>query len=243
MPSLLGVRVDAITNQEAIERCRAWLLANSAVIAAELPKVVFTPNPEILVYAAKHQSFRTALNQSNLSIPDGTGLVWLARPKLPERVTGTDLMLNLLGIMEQADQLVGFVLRRDGLSTSKQLAQALHLRWPKLRHQIIYADEVFTVTPSARAPVLICVALGCPDQETWCLTQRNQSATTTRLLLTVGGGVDFLTGTARRAPGFFRKLGLEWLWRVALQPKRIRRILTATIVFPWYVLTKPNKTS
>ncbi|EKD42901.1 MAG: hypothetical protein ACD_72C00537G0001 [uncultured bacterium] len=240
MPKILGVQIDAVTPRAAYERCQSWLLESSTITG---PKVVFTPNPEIITYATKHPEFKSVLAQADLAIPDGIGVVWLARPKLPERVTGTDLMIELLALAEKANLGVGFVLRQQGLSNKTQLAAALKLRWPNLKYQIIYHEETFALNESTQPLKLICVALGCPEQEQWCNAQRHGYLSSARVLLTVGGGVDFLTGQFLRAPSFFRKLGLEWLWRLFVQPQRWRRILTAIIIFPWYVWTKSNKES
>lgn len=234
MPTLLGVRIDHVTKKQALERCQQWLV--DADVSA---KFVVTPNPEILVYAALHPDIRAILNQADLALADGSGVVWLAQPKLPERVTGTDVMYDLLGFIEQQQLTVGFVLRPDGLSTKEQLAVGLQKHWPALSCQIIYATEEFT----SQTPTLIFVALGCPAQEEWWASHKTKLPTVTRLVMTVGGGVDFITGQTKRAPSFFRTIGLEWLWRLAWQPRRWHRILTATIIFPWYVLTRTNKNS
>lgn len=242
MSTILGVRIDSVTKKEALERCQQWLLRADAGA-----KFVATPNPEILVYATQHPNIRSILNQADLLLADGSGVVWLAKPKPPERVTGTDVMFDLLTFMEQHHLEVGFVLRLNGLSTKEQLAAALQCHWPALNYQIIYSNERFASTtlvseptPNPTAPVSIFVALGCPAQEDWWAKNKLNLPTTTHLVMTVGGGVDFLTGQAKRAPSFFRTVGLEWLWRLVRQPRRWRRILTATIVFPWYVWTRKN---
>jgi N-acetylglucosaminyldiphosphoundecaprenol N-acetyl-beta-D-mannosaminyltransferase len=233
MPEILGVRVDPVTMTVALQQCWDWLkLVNTG------PKVVFTPNPEILVYAEQHQDFKHILNQSDLAIADGAGLVRLSGGALPERVTGTDLMQAVLNELNQRPQPVGFILQPHGLTNRELLTATLQRRWPNLIAQIIYSDE--SVTSRTLNAAAVFVALGCPAQEHWCIAQRAQLPHT-RLLMTVGGGVDFLTGQARRAPSFFRVVGLEWLWRVARQPSRWRRILTATIIFPWYVWTRSRK--
>lgn len=235
MPQILGVRIDAVTQKAACERCQTWLTRCGD---ATRPHLVFTPNPEILVYAARQPEFKKVLAQADLTVPDGIGIVWLAKPRLPERVTGTDLMIELLNFIEQTGLTVGFVLNKLGLSNKEGLAKAVQQRWPKLKYQIIYPEEIFTPTSNLVLPELICVALGCPEQEQWCIQQSKGALAGARLFLTVGGGVDFLTGQLQRAPSFFRKLGLEWLWRLLMQPKRWRRILTAVIIFPWYVWTR-----
>lgn len=253
MSTILGVRIDNLTKKEALAHCQRWLIGtDTAATATETTgaKFVVTPNPEILVYATHHPNIRAILNQADLVLADGSGVVWLAKPKLPERVTGTDIMFDLLSFAELQHIAVGFVLRPDGLSTKQQLADTLQHRWPALQYQIIFPTEqivggTYTSDPEPKpgldAPILVFVALGCPAQENWWVQHRTKLPLATRLVITVGGGVDFLTGQAKRAPSFFRKIGLEWLWRLALQPHRWRRILTATIVFPWYVFIRTSK--
>jgi N-acetylglucosaminyldiphosphoundecaprenol N-acetyl-beta-D-mannosaminyltransferase len=82
---------------------------------------------------------------------------------------------------------------------------------------------------------VLLVAFGVPKQDFW-ITRHAAQLTNVRIAIGVGGAFDYLSGRIRRAPAVFRRMGLEWLWRVVQEPRRIPRILNATVVFLWTVL-------
>ena len=91
-------------------------------------------------------------------------------------------------------------------------------------------DETVEVIRSA-APTIVLVGLGAPKQERW-IERHADAFPSVRIMIGVGGAFDMWAGSKRRAPRAFRTLGLEWLWRLALEPRRLPRILRATVVFP-----------
>jgi N-acetylglucosaminyldiphosphoundecaprenol N-acetyl-beta-D-mannosaminyltransferase len=91
-------------------------------------------------------------------------------------------------------------------------------------------DETVDVIRSA-APTIVLVGLGAPKQERW-IERHADAFPSVRIMIGVGGAFDMWAGSKRRAPRAFRALGLEWLWRLALEPRRLPRILRATVVFP-----------
>lgn len=224
MPTILGLPISQLTAAQTLEQCIAWLDTVG-------PKLIFTPNPEIAVYAARHPEYATVLKTANLLIPDGMGLYLAARSQLTERVTGVDLMLQLIKYAQTHHRRVGFILRRDGLSTQEMVQTALSQKYPQLGYNVYYEDEV---EAGALKVDFLFVGLGFPHQEEWCCNER-QNLTQVKVILAVGGGIDYLTGQQRRAPGFLRVIGLEWLWRLGRQPWRLKRIITATIIFPWLI--------
>lgn len=211
--TMLGVEITASTQLQAEQLIQTWLGERPAQ-----PKVIFTPNPEIIVYAQAHPDYQALLNTGDLNLPDGTGVVWLSQRQLPERITGSDLLSCLLAQAKHRHLTVGAVLKPTGLSSASDLP-----------------DMMVTHDQFATVPDIVVVALGFPEQERW-VQQHLASLGGCRLVMTVGGGIDFLTGKQQRAPLLFRRLGLEWLWRWLHQPWRWRRIVTATIVFPYLVL-------
>jgi len=82
---------------------------------------------------------------------------------------------------------------------------------------------------------ILFVALGAPKQEKW-IVENLKLMPSVKLVMGVGGAFDFMAGRARRAPKFLRAIGLEWLWRLFCQPRRIIRIFKAVVVFPWLVI-------
>jgi N-acetylglucosaminyldiphosphoundecaprenol N-acetyl-beta-D-mannosaminyltransferase len=91
-------------------------------------------------------------------------------------------------------------------------------------------DETLDVIRSA-APTIVLVGLGAPKQERW-IARHADAFPSVRIMIGVGGAFDMWAGSKRRAPRAFRALGLEWLWRLALEPRRLPRTLRATVVFP-----------
>jgi N-acetylglucosaminyldiphosphoundecaprenol N-acetyl-beta-D-mannosaminyltransferase len=88
---------------------------------------------------------------------------------------------------------------------------------------------------AAAGPEIIFVALGHPKQEKW-VNEHQNSLPSVRLFMGCGGALEFIAGTTKRAPLWMRRIGFEWLWRLAIEPKRIKRIINAVIVFPLTVL-------
>ncbi|EKD78824.1 MAG: hypothetical protein ACD_41C00257G0009 [uncultured bacterium] len=211
--ALLGVRLSTQTITTTTQQIDRWLADHP-----KTPKIVYTPNPEILVYAYHHPDYLTILNQADLTLPDGIGVVWLSQGNIPERITGTDILKKIVEKSNNQDYSIGVVLRKTGLSQPSDLPG-----------MIVTHDRFETV------PDVVVVALGFPEQEQW-VHDHLAALAGCRLVMTVGGGIDFLTGKQRRAPLLFRRLGLEWLWRLFHQPWRWRRIVTATIIFPYLVL-------
>lgn len=227
---ILGLRISPSSADQVFDLCRQWLAATPAATSVTAnPKIIFTPNPEIAVYAYRHPEYKQIVQSADLLIPDGIGLYLAARGALPERVTGVDLMMRLLTYAEQQGITVACILNRQGLSSPADIEQAMRREYPKLKCMAVYADA-----PAAVTAQLILVGLGFPAQEYWCDEHRT-TLPNAKILLAVGGSLDYLTRRQTRAPGFLRIVGLEWLWRVVHQPWRLSRILTATIIFPWLV--------
>ena len=222
--SIFDMPIHCLTEGEASSQLVSVLERSSGN-----PYIVYTPNPEILVYGKRHPDYRAIIQQANLLLPDGQGIVWASRGALKHRVTGTDIMLRLLAHANTEHLRVAVVLKPDGLSSIRETENVIKLHYPNCD---------LTVTSSelpGKQYDIVFVALGFPDQERW-IAKRRHTLPGTKLMLAVGGGIDFLTGKQARAPLFFRRLGLEWLWRLIRQPRRIKRIFTAVIIFPWYIM-------
>ena len=211
--ALLGIEMNPMTIPAVHQLVMNWLTDQP-----DQPKVIYTPNPEIIVYAQSHPEYAKILNVGDLNIADGTGVVRLSQGHLPERITGTDVLEFIVAQAKQLHLTIGAVLKPTGLSVRKDLPDMVttHDRFPQI-------------------PDVVVVALGFPEQEQW-VHDHLAELSGCRLIITVGGGIDFLTGKQHRAPLLFRRLGLEWLWRLIWQPWRWRRILTAIVIFPYLVL-------
>jgi N-acetylglucosaminyldiphosphoundecaprenol N-acetyl-beta-D-mannosaminyltransferase len=222
---VLGVRIDDVTYPEALDVLRQALASRS-------PLVVTTPNPEFIMAARRDPSFRAILNRSGLNIPDGIGLVLAARlagDRLREHVQGTDLVLLLAEESATAGHR-WFLLGGWG-DVAERAARALVERFPGLQVAGAApgspaADQdarTWALIQAAGRVDVLLVAYGAPGQELWMA--RNVAALGVPVAIGVGGVLDFISGRVRRAPGWVRALGLEWLFRLLVQPRRWRRQL------------------
>ncbi|MAF20811.1 MAG: hypothetical protein CMI55_03970 [Parcubacteria group bacterium] len=213
---ILGVRVDNLTINQVLEKIEGFL-------ADGRQHYIVTLNPEFLVKAQKDQSFKQILNQADLALPDGIGLIfaaWFLGQSLKQRIAGVDLMEK---ICQKAAQNGWPVCLIGGQSDIAQKAGAnLKKKYPGL--------EI-----NQNNPKILFVALGAPKQEKW-IVENLKNIPSVKLAIGVGGSFDFISGQVRRAPRLIRFLGLEWLWRLMRQPWRIKRIFRAIIIFPWLVL-------
>lgn len=222
---VLGIRVDDVTYAEALD-----VLLNA--IAARVPHVVTTPNPEFVMLARRDAAFRAALQRSALNIPDGIGLVLAARlagERLRAHVQGTDLVLMLAADSAKAGHR-WFLLGGEG-DVAVRAGLALTAQFPGL--SVVGAapgsphpeDDVKTrELIRAAAPVdVLLVAYGAPKQELWL--DRNLAALQIPVGIGVGGVFNYLSGAATRAPLWIRRLHFEWLHRLITQPWRWRRQL------------------
>jgi N-acetylglucosaminyldiphosphoundecaprenol N-acetyl-beta-D-mannosaminyltransferase len=224
--TLLGVPVSAITYAEWLDRIGGWV----AESARRLHHVC-TVNPEMLMIAQSDPNFRHILQRADLTVPDGVGLLWAARRRgqpLPERVTGSD---GVPLIAERAAR-EGWRLFLLGAApgVADRAAEVLRARYPDLIIAGIYSGS-----PSAQEEADICarvnasqadvlfVAYGAPEQDKWIA--RNSPRLRAAMAMGVGGSLDFVAGVLPRAPLWMQRAGLEWLYRLYLQPWRIKRML------------------
>jgi N-acetylglucosaminyldiphosphoundecaprenol N-acetyl-beta-D-mannosaminyltransferase len=219
---ILGISFHRTTLQEAV---------SAACSAKEEghPFLICTPNPEIVEIAHEDKDLRTILNQADLVVPDGIGIVIASRilgRSLPERVAGIDLALRLLEVGGQKGWRV-YLLGTDD-DTVAEAAGALTRDFPGLlvagyHHGYFSPGEAYAVSAAVRdaSPDLVLVGMGSPRQEYWlrdygrfvgpCIVQ------------TVGGSLDVFAGKVKRAPSWVKRLGMEWFYRLLLDPKRIGR--------------------
>jgi len=232
---IMGIPFDKVTLDSALTLLLEKLADNTRGF------FVATPNPEMLLAARKNETFRKILQKTDLNIPDGTGIIWAAKhhaTPLPERVTGTDLMQALChkvmpdtrifllgaapGVAKKAARKLKEQKRLNIVGTFSGLADP---------HDDLNLQKIINNT----RPDLLFVAFGAPKQEFW-LARNLPHLPTVKLAMGVGGAFDFIAGVRSRAPAWMRRAGLEWLYRLFQQPKRIIRIFNATIRFPLTIL-------
>lgn len=234
--NILGVRVHALEINAVIARLDGY-------ISSGQPHHLVTVNPEYLVQAQALPDFKTVLNQADLGVADGVGLVWAGRLLgygSPSRVAGVDLIEHLAGARHYSLFLLG---GEPGVADAA--AAALTERHPGLVIAGTFVgspsiDEEATIIDRVRAarPDVLLVAYGAPHQDLWIY--RNLQALGVPLAAGVGGSFDFISGRVARAPEWMRRAGLEWLFRLITQPWRWRRMLRLPL-FAWLVLQQRTR--
>ncbi len=229
---ILGVRVDCVDMAGAVD-------AIARLVAEPGPtRLVATVNPEFVMRARTDGEFREALDSAELCLADGIGVVWaMRRQGCPqyERVPGSDLVPQLARLCARRGWRPFLLGSRPGVA--EQAARRLEADNPGLNVAGTYAgspwpaaDEEALRRIAAARPDLLLVAYGAPQQELWIA--RNRSRLCVPVAIGVGGTFDFLAGRVPRAPVWLRRVHLEWLWRLAVQPSRMRRMA----VLPAYAL-------
>jgi N-acetylglucosaminyldiphosphoundecaprenol N-acetyl-beta-D-mannosaminyltransferase len=220
---IFGIRVDAVDSDEAVARVMDMALADRA-------SYVVTPNVEIVMAARLDGELKRALNGSDFSVGDGVGLVWasrvLGRP-LPERVSGIDLMMDVLSDAPKHGLRVFLLGSTQEIvdAAAKRIRSAMNTEVSGLHHGFFSPEEEPEIVDSIlRArPHIIFVGMGSPRQELFMA--RNVGLIGRGVMVAVGGSFDVISGAKRRAPSLLRKLGLEWMFRLICEPRRFRRMV------------------
>jgi N-acetylglucosaminyldiphosphoundecaprenol N-acetyl-beta-D-mannosaminyltransferase len=243
--SIFGVRLDEVASVQELRGICGEFLDGTRTAR------VFTPNPEILLHARSNPAYAEVLRSADLALADGTGITvvgLLRRGRVVRRWPGVDLGAMLLRLAAERGTSVGFV---GGTRTVAARAAA---RWrsslPGLELRTFGAGLEFDETGATRSdedearlvetiaaaePAILLVALGAPKQERW-IARHADDFPTVRIMAGVGGSLDMWAEELPRAPQAFRNLGLEWAWRLFLEPSRWRRVVRATLVFPAHAL-------
>ena len=238
--SILGVPIHDVTIEETLALIDQF-------VREGVPRQICTVNPEFIMLAQKDLEFKQILDRSALNLPDGIGVVWaaqrLGRP-VRERVAGSDLV----GMLADRAQTTGWRIFLLGAAegVAEQAAIILRERYPQTHIVGTYAGsprpedeaEIAVRIRSSGANVLL-VAYGAPKQDKWIA--RNLEHTGVAVAMGIGGSLDFIVGTQKRAPRWMQRVGLEWLYRLVREPWRWRRQL-ALPKFVWHVLFVKRET-
>jgi N-acetylglucosaminyldiphosphoundecaprenol N-acetyl-beta-D-mannosaminyltransferase len=221
---LLGVAVDRVDLEGAIARIDDF-------VREGVPRQVVTVNPEFVIAARRDRRFRRVLNAADLAVADGVGIVWAANllgDRLRERVGGVEVVECLAARAARAGHRLYLLGAEEGVAA--EAARRLELRHPGLSVAGTFAgsprpqDEAGIRERILEAhPDVLLVAFGAPAQEFWIA--RNLQRLGVPVAIGVGGAFDYLAGRASRAPVWLQRAGLEWLYRLARQPWRWRRML------------------
>ncbi|SDK96306.1 WecB/TagA/CpsF family glycosyltransferase [Natronincola ferrireducens] len=220
---ILDVPIDATTQGEALNQLKLFLEGNTL-------KKVYTPNPEIVMVAQEDQELLRILQEADLVLPDGIGLIIASKMKglgLKERVTGVDTMDRLLSYCGAKGKSIYFLGSKPGVAeiASKNIEEKYRgIKIAGFHHGYFKEEdepEIVEDINGSGADVLF-VCLGAPKQEKWI--DKHKEKLNCRLAMGVGGSIDVYAGTVKRAPLVFQKVGLEWFYRLVKEPWRIKRM-------------------
>jgi N-acetylglucosaminyldiphosphoundecaprenol N-acetyl-beta-D-mannosaminyltransferase len=246
---VLGISITNASKKEILEEIQKYLSQTGRKV--QKPLKIFTPNTEQLVFAQNNADFAGILNQADITLPDTVGVVWashfLTKNPLKKVIPGVEFMEELVQLAENRHVAVGLIGGRRGLAVETldcllQKHKKLSDSWAEDGPEIPIPYQANTTYISGLAKRIIdtktkivFVAFGPPKQEYFIEDLAKALGSHTVVLMAVGGSFDIISGRLRRAPVLMRRLGLEWFWRLMLEPWRIRRQL-ALIEFVWLVL-------
>ncbi len=234
---VLGVSVDAVQIPDVIGLMEHWIVSRSACHF-----IAFTGMHGI-TEAQRDHSLKQMLNSANLVVADGMPLVWLGRwsgCKMRRRVYGPELMETFC---RQTGPLYRHYFYGGGPGVADRVAEILKLRYG-VRTVGTYSPPFRPLTDEekvevdrriqAAAPDVVWVGLSTPKQERWMFEHRSRLVVP--VLAGVGAAFDFIAGTAKQAPAWMQENGLEWLFRLTHQPRRLwRRYIVLGSKFAWNV--------
>ena len=198
---------------------------------------IVTPNPELLVMASKDEKYKSVLNGAKLALPDGIGVMIAAQllgTSLKQRIHGVDLVETLCNHVSNRPITVGFL--GAGPNVAERASECLVKKYPGLKVGLV-AQEWSEGLKDNKVDIFL-VAFGSPKQEMWIAS--NLSILPAKVIIGVGGAFDFISGRVPRAPMLLRSIGLEWLFRLIIQPWRLRRQLSL-IKFAYLVIREKLK--
>lgn len=237
--SIMGVRIDNVSMDEVVKISEKKIEENEQYI-------IYTPNTEFVMMCQKDEEFLRLMNKSDINIPDGVGLIYAAKIKkhpLKEKVAGYDLSVNLLKMANDKGLKLYVVGGKPGVAdlAMKNVKET----YPRInivgaQHGYFkgshlgnfgHEDELAIIEDiNKHQPHILFVGFGAKKQEQWI--EHNKDLLKANIIIGNGGTLDGLAGLVKRAPEIYIKLGLEWLYRLVKEPKRITR----QIVLPVFML-------
>ncbi|MBH0230714.1 WecB/TagA/CpsF family glycosyltransferase [Halobacillus yeomjeoni] len=184
-------------------------------------------NPEKILQAQKDAGLLMLLNKATYQIPDGVGVLLASKlygGDISRRVTGIDMVMTLCEQAAALDKSVFLYGAKPGIADKAK--DSLVEKFPGLKVAGVLdgyeKDQDYIIdTINEAKPDILFVALGSPKQEHWIVD--NMDKLDVRIFQGVGGSFDVISGRVKRAPAFFRKLGMEWFYRLVTEPWRFKR--------------------
>lgn len=243
--TVVGVEISTTSYDEVVECCRHWIEDRPSAAARYICVTCVHS-----IMAARHDvELQGIMNGADIATPDGMPLVWALRSfgvRDQQRVYGPDLMLALCRQAEQKGHRIFLYGGRE--DTLPVLRAKLLSRFPGLTIAGQYSPPFRPLTAEEDADVveriresraqLIFVGISCPKQERWMFAHRHHLPHT--VMIGVGAAFDFHSGRVRQAPHWMQRAGLEWLFRLAMEPTRLwkRYLLTTPMFLPLWAMQK-----
>jgi N-acetylglucosaminyldiphosphoundecaprenol N-acetyl-beta-D-mannosaminyltransferase len=231
---LLGLAFDLVDMESAVAQCLEW---------CRLPRashVLMTANASHLCMMRRDADLWRATRAADFVVADGMSVVWALRAaglRVPERVAGVDLMARLLQAGARHGLRVYFLGARREVVAS--LVERCAKEYPGLvvagwRDGYFGPEQHSAIAEEIRGcvPHLLFVGMPSPFKETWC--ERHRARIEVPVIMGVGGSFDVLAGYIQRAPRWAQRMGLEWAWRLLMEPRKLwKRYLTTNSEFLW----------
>jgi N-acetylglucosaminyldiphosphoundecaprenol N-acetyl-beta-D-mannosaminyltransferase len=226
-----GVKIDNFSLQEVIVHIERMLKGQKS-------HYIVTPNAAHIVLLQKDEEFKRAYKNASLVLPDGMSLIWASRlikPCLKERITGTDLVFSLCNISTPKKHSI-FLLGAENEIVEKAknalLSKFLDLQIVGIYNGYFKNSQKVIEKINALQPDILFIGIGFAKQEKWI--SRNINKLNIKVAVTIGGVFDVIAGKFKPAPRWMQNCGLEWLWRLIKEPRRLwRRYLIINTIFLW----------
>jgi N-acetylglucosaminyldiphosphoundecaprenol N-acetyl-beta-D-mannosaminyltransferase len=230
--AVLEAFIDALTWEETLGQITQWASGRES-------RYVCICNVHSVVTTTNDVEFKIAVNNADMATPDGAPIAWALRRlghPAQERINGPDLMMKYLAQAERLGQSVFFYGSTE--STLARLCVALNGQFPGLRIAGTHSppfrplsreeDEAIVEMINASGANVVFVGLGCPKQEKWMAEHRGRIR---GVMVGVGAAFDYHAGVVKRAPLWWQRNGLEWLYRLGSEPRRLfkRYMVTNTL--------------
>ena len=231
---LLGLSFDPVTMDAAVERCLAFCGD------PRTSHTVVTANASHLCMMRRNPELARSCQAAQLIVADGMSVVWALRASgqpAPERVAGVDLMARLLAAAGQHRLRVYFLgARREVVAALVESARAQYpgIEIAGFRDGYFGSDSHPDIIEEIRhsGAHMLFIGMPSPFKEVWC--ERHRERLNVPVIVGVGGSFDVLAGFIKRAPRWAQAAGLEWLWRLLMEPRKLwKRYLTTNCEFIW----------
>ena len=222
--SILATEINQVSYDDALSLFRGWIANNVSV------KTVVAANVHLVTEASLNSEYAETIADADIVVPDGMPLVWASRllgGTVRERCYGPTLMEKTIDVFQNSDSTHFFY--GSTPEVLEKLQKAVNLRWPDASIVGALSPPFGAINESDEAENIkiinesgaqfVWVGMGCPKQEQWMQVYHQQLNAS--VVLAVGAAFDFIAGTVSQSPAFLQRAGLEWLYRLCMEPKRL----------------------